>query len=231
MIISDKHQFVFIKTRKTAGTSLELAFAQICGNKDVITPLGKRDEILRGELGILVPQNYNVAIENYKLLDFVKVILKLKKRQFYNHNSAERVKQYTNKKKWDAYYKFAFDRNPWDKVISSYWFVTRGRISIKEYIESGEAKKNASNYHLYSSNGKVIVDKVYRYEDLQKALNDLSMRFGVEKPIELPRAKGNIRKDKRPYEEVLTEELIQIIGKEFKDEIELLCYKPKKSKL
>lgn len=231
MIISEKHQFIFIKTRKTAGTSIELGLAKICGDKGVITPLGNRDEVLRTELGIRAPQNFNIPIENYGVMDYLKVVLTLKPRQFYNHNGAVRIKGYTNDEKWNGFYKFAFDRNPWDKVISSYWFATRGKIRLEEYITSGEAKENAFNFPLYAPNGKVIVDKVYRYEDLQNSLNDLSVRFGLEQPMELPRAKGNIRKDKRPYEEVLTDELIQIIGEEFNDEIKLLGYKPKKSKL
>jgi hypothetical protein len=231
MIISEKHKFIFVKTRKTAGTSLELAFAEICGSEDVVTSLGGRDEVLRTELGIRGPQNFNISMKNYGIMDYLKVLLTLKPRQFYNHNGAERIKQYTDIEKWNSFYKFTFDRNPWDKVISSYWFVTRGKISLEEYIISGEAKKNASNYPLYSSNGKLIVDKVYRYEDLKSVLKDLSVRFGLEQAIELPRAKGNIRKDKRPYEDVLTDELIQIIGEEFQYEIELLGYKPEQSKL
>ena len=231
MIISNKHQFIFIKTRKTAGTSLELSLAKICGSQDVITPLGKRDESLRKELGIKPPQNYNISLSNYNLLDYLKVAVTLKPRQFYNHNSAKRVKQYTKKEKWDSYYKFCFDRNPWDKVISSYWFVTRGRVSVEEYILSGEAKKNASNYHLYSSTGHILVDKVYRYEDLSQVLSELGVRFDLDKSMELPKAKGNIRKDKRPYEQVLSNELIEFIGEEFKDEVNLLGYKPKKSEL
>jgi len=39
MIISHAHRFVFIKTRKTAGTSLEIARSRYCGARDVITAI------------------------------------------------------------------------------------------------------------------------------------------------------------------------------------------------
>jgi hypothetical protein len=39
MIISHRHRFIFIKTRKTAGTSIEVYLSRFCGEEDVVTPL------------------------------------------------------------------------------------------------------------------------------------------------------------------------------------------------
>ena len=44
MIISHEHKFIFLKTRKTAGTSIELALSQLCGPNDIITPISPNDE-------------------------------------------------------------------------------------------------------------------------------------------------------------------------------------------
>jgi len=39
MIISHKHKFIYIKCRKTAGTSIEMSLSKLCGPQDIITPL------------------------------------------------------------------------------------------------------------------------------------------------------------------------------------------------
>jgi hypothetical protein len=58
MIISHEHKFIFLKTKKTAGTSIELAVSQLCGPDDVITPLAMADEVLR--LGGRRAQNWQL---------------------------------------------------------------------------------------------------------------------------------------------------------------------------
>ena len=38
MIVSHKYKFIFIKTRKTAGTSIEYNLSKYLGKEDIITP-------------------------------------------------------------------------------------------------------------------------------------------------------------------------------------------------
>jgi hypothetical protein len=39
MIISHKYKFIFIKTFKTASTSVEAYFSQYAGSNDILTPI------------------------------------------------------------------------------------------------------------------------------------------------------------------------------------------------
>ena len=51
MIASHQHRFIFLKTRKTAGTSVEIALSKVCGPDDVITEISPEDEELRRAAG------------------------------------------------------------------------------------------------------------------------------------------------------------------------------------
>ena len=58
MILSHKNKFIFIKSFKTASTSLEIALSKYCGEKDIITPIVSEDEKIRKMIGYKGPQNY-----------------------------------------------------------------------------------------------------------------------------------------------------------------------------
>ena len=78
MIVSHKHKFIFIKTVKTAGTSLEVALSEFCGSKDIITKIAPDDEEYRKSLGYLGPQNYLYNPKQYNMMDnFLKLSTRL----------------------------------------------------------------------------------------------------------------------------------------------------------
>lgn len=58
MIILHSHKLIFIKTRKTAGTSFEIALSKWANDDDTITPISPLDEGLRLSMGFRGPQNY-----------------------------------------------------------------------------------------------------------------------------------------------------------------------------
>ena len=51
MIVSFPRQFIFIKTSKTAGTSLEIALSKYAVPEDILTPITAEDEVMRRTLG------------------------------------------------------------------------------------------------------------------------------------------------------------------------------------
>lgn len=224
MIISHKHKFIFFKGRKTAGTSLEIALSKICGPSDVITPISEKDEAFRKEMGYRIAQNYGLP----KLKLTFKHLRKYnwKGLNFYNHMSCEDAYRYIDKKVWNSYFKFTVDRNPYDKVVSFYYWTNSHEKypSILEFIKGGGADiLIASNF--YYRNGEVAVDKIYKFEDFAQLEEDLTIRLGLENPFKMTtyKAKSNTRKVRR-YQDILDEESRFLIANKFAREIEMLGY-------
>ena len=44
MIVNHKYKFIFIKSFKTAGTSLEIALSKFCTKDDIITSIVEEDD-------------------------------------------------------------------------------------------------------------------------------------------------------------------------------------------
>ncbi len=225
MIISHKHKFIFFKTSKTAGTSIEIALSKICGDDDVITPVAQEDEIVRAEYGGRPPQNYRVPLKYFSPKSVYDYYIKKKKR-FYNHIPCSEVKRIVDNKIWDDYFKVCFERNPYARVVSQYYYLLPKRNrTIKEYMESGDIYRlKKRGFGVYTINGSVAVDKIYKFEDIKDAFDEILSRINIKQNISLPKAKINTHM-KKNYREVLNEEAVKKISQVFKWEIDYFNYK------
>ncbi len=225
MIISHRHKFIFIKLRKTAGTSLEIALSAICGPEDIITPISKDDEKIRAELGFPGPQNVFIPTRIYSLADWSRKLLKGKRKVFYNHMPAREIKSSVSSGIWNSYYKFCLERNPWDKIISHYYHRSRTQEfeSVMDYLLNNH-RDEIQGFDMYSINEKVVADKVFRYEEMDSALKELSDKLGTRITMPEYHAKSQFRPDSRHYRDILTEQEAGFIKNRFSREIELMGY-------
>ena len=225
MIVSHKHKFIFIKTEKTAGTSVEIALSKYCGPDDIITYISPKDEEKRREMGYPGAQNYKIPFSRYSKLDYLRLLYHRKRRRYYNHMRASEMKPYLGDEVWNSYFKFCFERNPWDRIVSFYYwrFRKEPRPSVSEFVQSIEANKLRA-FDLYTMTSEIVVDKVYLFEQLGDAMEDIRKRLNIEEPIELPRAKGHFRKDRRNYREILSEQDREKIAKVYAREIAYFGY-------
>jgi hypothetical protein len=128
---------------------------------------------------------------------------------------------------WSNYYKFCVERNPWDRLLSLYYWrnETEPRPTISEFLESGVPKiLKSRGFDSYTIDGAVAVDTVCRFENLEEELERIRVRLGLPERIDLPRAKSSSRKDRRSYREILNEDERETIRALFKEEIALFGY-------
>ena len=62
MIISHKNKFIFLKPRKVAGTSFEIALSNFTCKTDIVTPISVADEKIRNKFCDYGPVNYKKII-------------------------------------------------------------------------------------------------------------------------------------------------------------------------
>lgn len=174
-IISFDPRFIFIKTRKTAGTSLEVHFAARCTASAIVTPIYPANPLH-------VPRNAD---------------------RYYNHMPAREIRT-ARPEDFDAAYKIAFERHPVDKSLSFYAMLSHspyhhdpyGPQSWHEFVERGEFPVDDGLYT--DDDGTLLVDRLYRYEELDQSLRDISARTGLRYAALAVREKSGFRRDDIP---------------------------------
>ena len=212
MLVSHTHKFIYLKTRKTAGTSVEAYFDQFCLPPNELH--GQHDLVGRqSKYGICSGRNNLTHIEP-------NIDTDVQAYSVYNHMSAEELKQELGNEIWSSYFKFCVVRNPWDRAISMFWFkdsLLRYKLeqnpdlSFDEIIKQFEYWSGTvpnkrwvePDYNIWSIDGQCIVDDVVRYETINEDCARLSLKFGKEF-TELPRYKTESRKQKHPYQSYYT---------------------------
>jgi hypothetical protein len=212
VIVCHEHRFIFMKTLKTAGTSVEIELSRVCGPGDTITPLPAEDEVLRVERGGRPGQNY----ESPPLVERV-----------HEHIRASKVRPIIGRELWDGYFKFAIERNPWDAVVSLfYWMRRSGKVAtFEQFLTMPNIEQLASrNYQAYHLKGEVAVDRVLRFEQLADDLAEVWHHLSLPGEPALPRAKAGARPHGSDYRELYDDGSADRVRRIFARQIEELGY-------
>lgn len=203
MLISRKHNFIFIHIYKNAGSSITsslLPFAQ--ENSDQIsvnTPAADTKPFN--------PQPYHIHVSASDLIA--------------NMGGEEFAK----------YFSFAIVRNPWDWQVSLYSFMRKFKNhrqhamalkfkSFKEYLRwrCTEEVRFQKDF-IVDEQGKVLVDFVGRFERLETDFKEICSKIGISTELQ----KINVSNE-FPYQSFYDDESIELVAKTFKPDIDLFNY-------
>lgn len=236
MIISHRHRFIFVKTAKTAGTSIEILLSELCEESAVVTPFFRpepdhRPRNHRGEFHLLPELVLKARIGMAKSA-YRQSWRQHRARARYHHHMPAWQIRLRDPREWQEYRTFCVERDPWDKVLSGWHWMRDSRevdMSLDAYLDhlrrhvkgrlpaAGLSPYNLPNY-TDPFTGEVMVDDILRFDDLEDGLRRLLDEVGLpagDRP--LPRAKDG----GRSAAEVLTPSQVEQVGELFRPEIEL----------
>lgn len=220
MIISHSRKFIFIKTLKTGGTSLEMVLSRYCAPGDILTPLIPDEEKQRRSIAGIGAQNYHRPLSEYGWKRRLKFAATGRREYKYGeHSPAWLVRRRVGEDVWRSYFKFTVVRNPFDRCISRYFYTRRyfdedgtvelwDRQSFDQFLRYCPEQIN-ENWAMYTEKDRVILDQVIRYEQLREGLGEVSRRIGlphnIHDDMQGVRAKGGVRPGSARSDEMISD--------------------------
>lgn len=182
MILSHKNRYIFLKTTKVGGTSLEIALSRHCGERDIISAISAEDEITRQQLGFPGAQNHKKNISEYGIRDYARLLLKAEPAcAFYNHMPAAAIKSRVGDQIWGDYLKFSVVRNPYDYAVSRFFWDKRNgnqASGFRDYLLSNP-EVLLVNRKITRLGDACCVDFMLRYEHFATDLVELSQKIAL----------------------------------------------------
>jgi hypothetical protein len=215
MIVSHKYRFIFLRTEKTASTSLMKALQSVVDENDLWSGMP------RPAWAKFSPIHYS-ALRRYAPQWF----------GLHTHASASQVRRVIGPKIFDSYYKFAVERNPWDRQISLYahrkW--KRGKSvddfdrDMQSLIYRNTSYVRMNNWSNYAIGREIVADRIIRYERLEDDIGELFAMLGIPGPIELPRLR-KYTADRPHYSTYYGASSRDLVARWYAREIDALDYK------
>jgi hypothetical protein len=214
MIVLHKEKIIFLKARKVGGTSFEIALSQFADKNDIITPITLRDDGTKENHCWRGAQNYHWSLMDLKDIRKKNILKSLierpSTRKFWNHIPASEAKQKLGERIWKNYTKVSIIRNPFDYMVSSYFWETGDaeecrQTNFQDYVFKNP-EKLLFNKKIYEIDGKNVIDVMLRFDRLHEDIAALERRYhslaGLAKSVAGLNAKGHYRPKEASVEEM-----------------------------
>lgn len=216
MIISHRYKFIYLRTEKTASSSL----------MQMLRSIVQDDEQLQGKVGWRLARRFPNQFGSLKRTHPNVFGL-------HSHTHASGVRKVVGANVFDSYFKFAVERNPWDRQVSLYHHREFRRNNQTPNFEKDMASAiyrnlhhtNLSNWKVYSIGEEVIADQVLDYASLGTQLPTLFERLGIETTAELQKTNATYSGSRPHYSTYYSDETRDLIGNWYKREIDAFGYK------
>jgi len=170
--VSHTHKFIFVKTHKVAGTSIEMWLEPFC------TPPGHKvshkTEMHESDHGIIGARMFKEAEGRPK---------------WFHHMGVKPLRNMLGDDIFDRYFKISAVRDPFDRALSSFfWTLKRAKapdpanfdLARELFHEFLFTKDYVNEYNRVHLDDTYVIDYTIRYEHLENDLLALADRFGLD---------------------------------------------------
>lgn len=221
MLVSHRYDFIYFKTRKTGGTSVEIYFEPFCWNPALPFVEQHQREEEATEWGIVGSRG-----------------LPVEGRTWINHLPASGIRELIGDDIFNRYYKFCVIRNPFDKAVSGFWFWAspEKRLALKNAPFS-RVRESFERWTLrrampvdrivYTIEGVPVANRYIRHENLAADMESVCHDLGVPwEPGRLKRYKADTRLRDEPFADYYTPAAAARVAECFAWELEFFGYRP-----
>ena len=215
MLVSHRHHFIYTKTIKTGGTSVESYFEPYCMAEGEWSLSHGREETVSAS-GI-IGQRSSVGADV----------------RWWNHMPAQLIREQLSEEIWSRYFKFCVVRNPFEKVLSFFFHHRRrqprsafvGETVIEQFNHWVLTASLPSDRDTYTIDGRVVMDFVMRHESLTADLQQVCTQLDLPwQPERLPTFKAGIRPPDATVQAFYGVAARQVVAQAFAFEFEAFSY-------
>ena len=205
MIVSHKHKFIFFAVPKTATHAIREALRKHTVESDW------EQQVLFGQQYLPIEQLASIG---------------------HGHISVTQLRPHLPAETWDSYFKFGFVRNPFDRYVSTCFFLNRNNpefgknaiswmkkaLSIERFAQRILVTPQA--VQLTDEQGRIALDFVGRYEELQQSFDT------IFEHLKLPSTRLPVKNTSQhaTYTKYYDDELKEIVGRYYEQDLKLFDY-------
>jgi hypothetical protein len=228
LLVSHRENFIYTKTSKTAGTSVEVLFEPYCIPPEDEWKFSHGREERVSEAGIIGYRGPDAGNATWR-----------------NHMPAAEIRDRLGSSEWESYFKFCVVRNPFDKAVSLFYYgqgsgtlTQRLKDGTKSFLRTISRRFLKFEFERWLRNGGLHVDRD-KYvldgeicmddfifferleEDVQRICDRLGLRFDSDR---LPYLKSGHRPDSYSTADHYTSRSKEIVANAFDMELKTFGY-------
>ena len=205
LIVSHKHRFIFFAVPKTATHAIRQALREHKDGDDW------EQQTLFGKQFLPIPELARIG---------------------HGHITVSQIQPHLDPDTWQSYFKFGFVRNPYDRYVSTCFFLNRNNpdfaASARGFMKRAfsvprfrqRALVRPQHLQLSDQAGEIALDFVGRYETLQQSYDEACERIGIPS-TDLERKNPSKH---AAFVEYYDDELREIVSDYYKDDLQTFGY-------